>query len=216
MPTTAANFAMNPKSLLLIFAGMTLSFGMILAIMLAAVDTNAKRPTRRRVAQSRIQQETPVETRTEKRRPSTRKTRAARRPQSTTSPNAATPEQPTPTPTLASETLSSSPSAQQPAASAASQPANLAPNQAAMNQLGTLKQELGRELKALKKDRDAMLIALAQSLVALPAKEIALEVAALDDQSATFLLRQFSAEARNKVLRHLKAKRAQKLKKRLK
>ena len=75
---------MNPKSLLLIFAGMTLSFGMILAIMLAAVDTNAKRPTRRRVAQSRIQQETPVETRTEKRRPSTRKTRAARRPQSTT------------------------------------------------------------------------------------------------------------------------------------
>ena len=214
MPTTAANFAMNPKSLLLIFAGMTLSFGMILAIMLAAVDTNAKRPTRRRVAQSRIQQETPVETRTEKRRPSTRKTRAARRPQSTTSTNAATPEQPTPT--LASETLSSSPSAQQPAASAASQPANLAPNQAAMNQLGTLKQELGRELKALKKDRDAMLIALAQSLVALPAKEIALEVAALDDQSATFLLRQFSAEARNKVLRHLKAKRAQKLKKRLK
>ena len=205
---------MNPKSLLLIFAGMTLSFGMILAIMLAAVDTNAKRPTRRRVAQSRIQQETPVETRTEKRRPSTRKTRAARRPQSTTSTNAATPEQPPPT--LASETLSSSPSAQQPAASAASQPANLAPNQAAMNQLGTLKQELGRELKALKKDRDAMLKALAQSLVALPAKEIALEVAALDDQSATFLLRQFSAEARNKVLRHLKAKRAQKLKKRLK
>lgn len=215
MPTTAANFAMNPKSLLLIFAGMTLSFGMILAIMLAALDTNAKRAPHRRVAQSRIQQETPVKTRTEKRRPSTRKTRAVHQPQSTTATNTATPEQPTPAPTLASETLSSSPAAQQPAASAASQPANLAPNQAAMNQLGTLKQELGRELKALKKDRDAMLKALAQSLVALPAKEIALEVAALDDQSATFLLRQFSAEARNKVLRHLKTKRAQKLKKRL-
>ena len=85
-----------------------------------------------------------------------------------------------------------------------------------MNQLGTLKQELGRELKALKKDRDAMLKVLAQSLVALPTKEIALEVAALDDQSAIFLLRQFSAEARNKVLTQLKAKRAQKLKKHLK
>jgi len=216
VPTTAANFAMNPKSLLLIFVGMTLSFGIILAIMLAAVDTDAKRPTRRRVAQSRIQQETPVETRTEKRRPSTRKKRAARRSQSTTSTNPATPKRPAPAPTLASETLSSSPPAEQPAASAVNLPADLAPNQAAMNQLGTLKQELGRELKALKKDRDAMLKALAQSLVALPAKEIALEVAALDDQSAIFLLRQFSAKARNKVLRHLKAKRARTLKKYLK
>ncbi len=207
---------MNPKSLLLIFVGMTLSFGIILAIMLAAVDTDAKRPTRRRVAQSRIQQETPVETRTEKRRPSTRKKRAARQSQSTTSTNPATPKRPAPAPTLASETLSSSPPVEQPAASAASLPADLVPNQAAMNQLGTLKQELGRELKALKKDRDAMLKALAQSLVALPAKEIALEVAALDDQSAIFVLHQFSAKARNKVLRYLKATRARTLKKHLK
>ncbi len=85
-----------------------------------------------------------------------------------------------------------------------------------MNQLGTLKQELGRELKALKKDRDAMLKTLAQSLGALPTKEIALEVAALDDQSAIFLLRQFSAEARNKVLTQHNPNRAQKLKTRLK
>ena len=85
-----------------------------------------------------------------------------------------------------------------------------------MQQLGTLKQELNRELKALRQDRDAMLKALAQSIIALPPKEIAQEIAALDDQSAIFLLRQFSKDARGKVLKHIPAKRAQKFKKRLK
>ena len=86
-----------------------------------------------------------------------------------------------------------------------------APNRATMQHLGSLKQELSRELKALRKDRDAMLEALAQSLVALPAKEIAAEVAALDDRSALFLLRQFSPKTRSNVLDRLESKRAQKL-----
>ena len=47
MPTVAANFTMNPKSLLLLFGAMTLSFAIILAIMLAAIDKDglaAKQP----------------------------------------------------------------------------------------------------------------------------------------------------------------------------
>ena len=46
---------MNPKSLLLL-CGMTLSFGLVLAIMLAAVDTGSKRPARR-TTRPRIEQE---------------------------------------------------------------------------------------------------------------------------------------------------------------
>lgn len=85
-----------------------------------------------------------------------------------------------------------------------------------MQQLTTLKQDLNRELQALKKDRDAMLKALAQSLVVLPPKEIAQEISAFDDRSAVIILRELSPKARGKVLEHIETKRAQKLKKRLK
>ena len=207
---------MNPKSLLLILAGMTLSFGMILAIMLAAVSSDTQRPTRRRATQSRIQQDSP-ETRTQQRQASARKTRPTRRTRSTDGANVETaqPAQPAPPPSLASETIAPTSPIQQAPTSTPSQ-APIAPNKVAMQQLGTLKQELNRELKALRQDRDAMLKALAQSIIALPPKEIAQEIAALDDQSAIFLLRQFSKDARGKVLKHIPAKRAQKFKKRLK
>ena len=204
---------MNPKSLLLILAGMTLSFGMILAIMLAAVSSDTQRPTRRRATQSRIQQDSP-ETRTQQRQASARKTRPTRRTRSTDGAKVET-AKPAPPPSLASETIAPTSPIQQAPTSTPSQ-APIAPNKVAMQQLGTLKQELNRELKALRQDRDAMLKALAQSIIALPPKEIAQEIAALDDQSAIFLLRQFSKDARGKVLKHIPAKRAQKFKKRLK
>lgn len=211
MPTATANFAMNTKSLILLFAGMTLSFGIILAIMVAAVTPDSKPPSRRRAPQNRSQYEKPAVTRTSKSQVPARKARATRRPQSTAA--TSTTEQ-APTPTLESETLP--PPAITTRAPIPQQQTPITPNQASMQQLGTLKKELGRELQALKKDRDAMLKALAQSLIALPPKEIALELSALDDQSTTTLLRQFTPEMRNKVLSHVEAKRAKRLKSRFK
>ena len=85
-----------------------------------------------------------------------------------------------------------------------------------MQQLSTLKNELHRELKALKKDRSSMLGELAKSMIALPPKEIALQLAILDDQSVTTVLRQFPTELRNQVLAHIDSQRAQKINRRLK
>ena len=61
-----------------------------------------------------------------------------------------------------------------------------------------------------------MLGELAKSLIALPPKEIALQLAILDDQSVTTVLRQFPTELRNQVLAHIDSKRVQKINRRLK
>ena len=202
MSTATANLVMNPKSLLLIFGGMTLSFGLILTLMLAAVDNKPK--SHRKTTRHRIQQKAPSRTAQSQPRSTRRERPIQQKKSSTTSPSdAAVP----PPPTVASETLPA------PAPGAATP---IAPNKAAMQQLTTLKQDLNRELQALKKDRDAMLKALAQSLVVLPPKEIAHEISAFDDRSAVIILRELSPKARGKVLEHIETKRAQKLKKRLK
>ena len=195
---------MNPKSLLSIFGGMTLSFGLILAIMLAAVDTKPK--PRRRTTRSSIQHEAPAQNRTAKSPP--RLTRRARLTQQRTSSTAppADAEVALP-PTVASETLPA------PAPSAA---IPIAPNKVAMRQLSTLKQDLNRELQTLKKDRNAMLKSLSQALVVLPPKEIAQEISTLDDQGTLTVLRALPPQARSKVLEHIEGKRAQQFRKRLK
>ena len=95
-------------------------------------------------------------------------------------------------------------------------PVPLKPNQKTMQQLSTLKNELHRELQALKKDRSSMLGELAKSLIALPPKEIALKLSILDDQSVTTVLRQFPTELRNQVLDRIDSKRAKKINRRLK
>jgi hypothetical protein len=201
--TATANLAMKPKSLLLIFGGMTLSFALILGVMLAAVSPDPK--PRRKTTRARVVEETSAP------RPTTARPRPAPRPrpQSKAPPAVPVAEEP---PTIASETL--------PAPIAPAPPAErqtpIAPNKVAMQQLGSLKKDLKRELQALKKDRDAMLKSLAQALVALPAAEIAREITVLDDRSATTVLRQFSPQVRGKVLSRLEPKRAQKLKRRLK
>ena len=198
MSTATANIAMKPKSLLLIFGGMTLSFALILGVMLAAVSPDPK--PRRKTTRARVVEETSAPRPTTAPRP---------RPQSAAPPAVPVAEEP---PNIASETL--------PAPIAPAPPAErqtpIAPNKVAMQQLGSLKKDLKRELQALKKDRDAMLKSLAQALVALPAAEIAREITVLDDRSATTVLRQFSPQVRGKVLSRLEPKRAQKLKRRLK
>ena len=202
MSTATANLAMKPKSLLLIFGGMTLSFALILGVMLAAVSPDPK--PRRKTTRSRVVEEASAP------RPTTARPRPARpRPQSKEPPAVPVAEAP---PTIASETVPA-PIAQAPPAE---RQTPIAPNKVAMQQLGSLKKDLKRELQALKKDRDAMLKSLAQALLALPAAEIAREITVLDDRSATTVLRQFSPQVRGKVLSRLEPKRAQKLKRHLK
>ena len=202
---------MNPKSFLLLCGGMTLSFGLILAFVLMAVGTKSKRPIHHKGTKTRIQQESaphqvsPSQSRPRPKRHSARPTESipARSPSNLAK---------APTPTIESETLP--PTAAIRATTAA--PVPLKPNQKTIQQLSTLKNELHRELQALKKDRSSMLGELAKSLIALPPKEIALQLAILDDQSVTTVLRQFPTELRNQVLAHIDSKRVQKINRRLK
>ncbi len=196
---------MKPKSLLLIFGGMTLSFALILGVMLAAVGPDPK--PRRNTTRAHVVEETSAP------RPTTAAARTGPRsrprPQRKAPPTVPVAEEP---PTIASETLPA-PIAHAPPTA---RQVPIAPNKVAMQQLGSLKKDLKRELQALKKDRDTMLKSLAQALVALPTAEIARELTVLDDRSATTVLRQFSPQVRSKVLSRLEPKRAQKLIRRLK
>ena len=56
MSTATANLAMKPRSLLLIFGGMTLSFALILGVMLATVGPDPK--PRRKTTRSHIVEQT--------------------------------------------------------------------------------------------------------------------------------------------------------------
>ena len=204
MSIATANIAMKPKALLLIFGGMTLSFTLILGVMLAVVGPDHE--PRRKSIRVRIVEETSEP------RPATAPARPVLRQrlqqESETPTTESIAEKP---PTLTSETLPT-PVAQAPLTE---RQTPIAPNKLAMQQLGSLKKDLNRELQALKKDRNAMLKSLAQALMALPTAEIAQEITALDDRSATTVLRQFSPQVRGKVLSQLEPGRARKLKKRL-
>ena len=107
---------------------------------------------------------------------------------------------------------SSAPVVQVPPPTAAPErPSPMKPDPATARQLASIKKELKQELDALKKDRDALLEALAQGLAALPANEAAAELRSLDDDSAALVLRHLSSSRRTKILSHLETTRAQRL-----
>lgn len=204
MSIAAANIAMKPKALLLIFGGMTLSFTLILGVMLAVVVPDPE-PRRKSIRMRIVEENSAPRPATASSRPILRQRLQQESKTPTTLPIAEK------LPTLTSETLPA-PTAQAPPTESQTP---VAPNKLAMQQLGSLKKDLNRELQALKKDRNAMLKSLAQALMALPTAEIAQEITVLDDRSATIVLRQFSLQVRGKVLSQLELRRAQKLKKRL-
>jgi hypothetical protein len=111
---------------------------------------------------------------------------------------------------------SSAPVAQlPPPATAPEQLPSLKPDPATAHQLASMKKELKQELDALKKDRDAMLEALAQGLAALPVNEAATELRTLDDDSAALVLRHLSSSRRTQILSRLETARAQRLQRKL-
>lgn len=91
----------------------------------------------------------------------------------------------------------------------------IVPDPAATKQLALMEKELKQQLDALKKDRDAMLAALAQRLVPLTPSEAAQELRTLDDESAAKVLRHLSASRRREILSHLDTQRARRLRRKL-
>ncbi len=92
---------------------------------------------------------------------------------------------------------------------------NVKPDPATVREFAELKKDLKREIGALKKDRNSMLAALAQTLATLPASEIAEELSPLDNEMTAQTLRHLSREKREAVLGKMSDQRTPKLRRRL-
>lgn len=110
-----------------------------------------------------------------------------------------------------SQPTASKPRPPSPASQPSAPPREIAPDPAAFQELALLKKELKEQIGNLKKDRDAMLEALSQTLASRPPAEVARELGNLDDPSAASVLRLFSPPRRQEVLRQLPAERARRL-----
>ena len=194
---------------------MSLSFVLVLGIMISAVSSDKKRAPQRRVVITETVRQTQPTTRAPTAQPPANKQPAANKQSTGTAAIAekSSAQKPTPqsevVPVLQAEKT-------QPALVATSTlPTQVQPDPKTLREFSSLKKELQQEIGALKKDRDSMLEALAQSLVVLPANEIAAELKGLDDEMAAQTLRHMGKAKREAVLGDIGAARAQKLRQRL-
>lgn len=206
---------MNTKALFLLLGAMSLSFVLVLGIMISAVSSDKKRAPQRRVVITETVRQTQPTTRAPTAQPPANKQPAANKQSTGTAAIAekSSAQKPTPqsevVPVLQAEKT-------QPALVATSTlPTQVQPDPKTLREFSSLKKELQQEIGALKKDRDSMLEALAQSLVVLPANEIAAELKGLDDEMAAQTLRHMGKAKREAVLGDIGAARAQKLRQRL-
>ncbi len=207
---------MNIKALVLLLGGMSLSFVIVLAIMMSAIGNDRPSASVRRSTDPKKPRTASVQ--------ATQKAQAARSTQAASQPTAAPTRAPSPTPpppsgsevvapaTSPPPLLPPVPIQEQEAAPAANQ---LQPDPTTLREFSKLKTELRREIGALTKDRDAMLHALAKTLTALPPQAVAVELAALDDEVVAQTLRHFTAEQRTATLAAMDPKRAQSVRRRL-
>jgi hypothetical protein len=181
---------MNARAILFLCGGMSLSFAAVLATLLAVLDTSPSSPPPRRVA---LQAAPPASLPSD-----SRPARSASLPRD----RSATPS---PSQAVASPLPEQSlPSREQ-----------LAPDPATLQQLAGLKQEIRRELTALKKDRDALLADLARTLATLPPAQAARELAALDDEAVALALWRVPEKPRQAILDQMEPRRAQAVRRRL-
>ena len=184
---------------ILFVLGMTVSFPVLLAIMVSFMGPSTRsRPRRAQIAQKVSQPAHPVS------KPSSSRTqqvaaRSLATPDTAKSAAVRTPEPPSPA--IERPSPDSSPV--------------IAPDPATTKQLALIEKELKQQLDALKKDRDSMLAALAQSLVPLSPSEAAQELHTLDDESGAKVLRHLSASRRQEILSHLDAQHARRLRRKL-
>lgn len=204
---------MNTKVLFLLLGAMSLSFVVVLGVMISAVSNDKKRrPTRRVVITETVQQKQPT-AQTPPPQPATNQRRQPAPSNRTTNTAIETEKKRQQKPTPQSEVV---PVLQaEKVQRAAALPTEVRPDPKTLREFSTLKKELQNEIGALKKDRNSMLEALAQSLVALPANEIAAELKGLDDEMTAQTLRHIGKEKREAVLADIAAPRAKKLRRRL-
>ena len=206
---------MNTKALFLLLGAMSLSFVLVLGIMISAVSSEKKRaPQRRVVITETVHQAQPSAKTPPAQRPDNKQAAAQKQPTSAAAvAEKSSAQKPTPqselVPVLQTEKTPPAPVA------TSTLPTQVRPDPKTLREFSTLKKELQHEIGALKKDRDSMLEALAQSLVLLPANEIAAELKSLDDEMAAQTLRHIGKTKREAVLGDIDAARAQKLRQRL-
>ncbi len=202
---------MNSKALLLLLGAMSLSFVAVLGIMISVVSNDKKPAKRQRVAITEtVRQAQPAQKNT----PTAQQPTTRIRPTATAT-HTEKPRTQKPTPQSEVVPVPQTATGHVTPASSSSLPAEVRPDPNTLREFSTLKKELQREIGTLKKDRDSMLEALAQSLAALPASEIAVELKSFDDEMAAQTLRHMGKTKREAVLANLDAARAKKLRQRL-
>ena len=185
---------MNTKILLLLVGGMSLSFALMLGIMMSTVgDRRSEKKTHATRPRVVLSERVPPDPRTP---PEKRSTQPAKN---------LTDRAPSPsTPSLSTEQASAlaadrvEPAQPSPSRPPAAQP--LKPDPATLREFSTLKGDLRREIGALKKDRDAMIQSLAEVLSNRPTATMIQEIQALDDETAAQTLRYFESEKRQAAL----------------
>ncbi len=184
---------------------MSLSFFIVLAIMMSAVGSDRPSAPPQRVHRGTTQRAETVH--------------SAQKLQSPTRPST-TPARATTRPTTQSEVVTSSappllPPVPQQAQAPTPTASPLQPDPTTLREFSTLKNELRREIGALTKDRDSMLQSLAKALAALPPQAVAAELTPLDDESIAQTLRHFTTEKRAAALDAMEPKQAEKVRRRL-
>lgn len=205
---------MNTKILLLLLGGMSLSFVLVLGIMMSLVGNNRSDPTQQASNRRLVISE------------------SVPRPQRTDAPTISTPETPpkdaestppkrrtSPPPSRTTEQASrSKKDSARPALTEQSPPpvmTELKTNPATLREFTTLKGELRREIGALKEDRDSMIRSLAKVLADLSPAAISKELESLDDEMAANVLRYLDKEKRQAALARLDSQRADRIRRRL-
>jgi len=198
---------MNTKILLLLIGGTSLSFVLILGIMMSIVGNGSSDKIPHTSNRSIVVSE---------RENSAPRTAPVARPKSTvhSKPDRA---QSSPPPSLATEQVATNATDSIQRAQPTPNPTteDLKTDPATLREFSTLKGELRREIEVLKKDRDAMLRSLAEALAQQPPATIAQEIRSLDDEMAAQTLRYFKAEKRQNALAYIDPKRAERLRRRL-
>ena len=199
---------MNTKILLLLIGGTSLSFVLILGIMMSVVGSGSSDKTpqtsnRRIVLSERVN--------------SAPRTAPVARPKPTVH-SKLDRAQSSPPPSLATEQVATNATDSIQRAQPTPNPTaeqDLKPDPATLREFSTLKGELRREIGVLKKDRDAMLRSLAEVLAQQPPATIAQEIRSLDDEMAAQTLRYFKPEKRQTALADIDPKRAERIRHRL-
>ena len=184
---------MNTKTAILVAAGMCLSFGAVLGLMVAVFEPSPPARARRPV----LAQRPPS--------PEFRRGSGA----------ASNQPRPAAAPVRPPQASAEGPVVPRAPAEKTEAQQKLEPAAVTAEQFGIVKRELKRQIDALKKDRDEMLAELARAVAGMSPAQAAAELRALNDEAAVAVLRRLSAAQRRGILEQMSSERAQRLRRSL-